>query len=163
MKVTSWNIDIDQWLNPYIPRNQLSKLPRPVSRFLGYRDEPHHEIGNIIVAWWACFGAFTGVVIIEAVLMIPAIHDLGVPVVIASFVGFPVRGSIAKLIPNRARLPSLSTTSLHRPWPNLGIVFLDTYFLLLSAYVLRNFSCLARTSRSLDGWPAHYLVGWLPR
>ena len=42
------------------------------------------------MAWWACVGAFTGVVIIEAVLMIPAIHDLGVPIVIASFVSYKI-------------------------------------------------------------------------
>ena len=86
MNIRSWNIDIDSWLNPYIPRNQLFKLPTPVSRYLGYRVKPQNEIGNVLVAWWACVGAFTGVIIIEAVLMIPAIHDLGVPIVIASFV-----------------------------------------------------------------------------
>lgn len=86
MNIQSWNIDIDSWLNPYIPRNQLSKFPTPVSRYLGYRDKPQYKIGNVLVAWWACVGAFTGVIIIEAVLMIPAINDLGVPIVIASFV-----------------------------------------------------------------------------
>ena len=89
MGIQDWDIDVDRWLNRYIPPSQLSKLPRPVSRFLGSRDKPHHEIGNVLVACWAFIVAFIGVVIIEAVLMIPAIHDRGVPIVIASFVSFP--------------------------------------------------------------------------
>ena len=86
MGAKSWDLDIDHWLNAFVPRNHLSKLPRPVSRFLGHRDRPHAEIGNVLVACWACVGAFTGVILIEAVLMIPKIHDHGVPIVIASFV-----------------------------------------------------------------------------
>lgn len=86
MGVKSWDIDIDRWLNPLVPYNRLSRLPPPVSRFLGYRDGPRGEIGNVLVAWWAFVGAFSGVAAIEAVLMIPEIQKHGVPTVIASFV-----------------------------------------------------------------------------
>ena len=40
----------------------------------------------MLIAGWAFLGAFVGIITIEAVLMIPAIHDHGVPIVIASFV-----------------------------------------------------------------------------
>ena len=86
MGLKSWDVDIDRWLNRFVPYNRLSRLPRPVSRFLGYRNGPHHEIGNVLVAWWAFAGAFSGVAAIEAVLMIPEIQKHGVPTVIASFV-----------------------------------------------------------------------------
>ena len=87
MGVTDWNVDVDRWLNKFIPRNRLSKLPAPVAHFLGHRNGPYKELGNVLIAWWAFIGAFTGVIIIKAVLMIPEIHNRGVPVVIASFVG----------------------------------------------------------------------------
>ena len=86
MGLKSWDIDIDRWLNPFVPYNRLSKLPRLISRFLGYRNEPHHDIGNVLVAWWAFVGAFSGVAVIAAVLMIPEIQKHGVPTAIASFV-----------------------------------------------------------------------------
>ena len=86
MGLESWDVDIDKLLNRFVPYNRLFKLPRPVSRFLGYRSGPHHEIGNVLVAWWAFVGAFAGVAVIEAVLMIPEIQKHGVPTAIASFV-----------------------------------------------------------------------------
>ena len=83
----NWHFDIDRYLNPYLPSNFAHKLPEPIPRFLGYRHGPRQEIGNLVIAGWAFFGTFVGLITIEAVLMIPAIHDHGVPVVIASFVG----------------------------------------------------------------------------
>lgn len=80
----SWNLDVDRWLNYYIPRNRLDRLPSPLSRFLG--EGQRRPIGNVLVAWWAFFGAFVGVAIIEAVLMIPEINNHGVPIAVASFV-----------------------------------------------------------------------------
>lgn len=81
-----WQFDIDRHLNPHLPRNLISRLPKPISRFLGYRDDPRPEIGNVLVAGWAFLGAFVGIVVIEVVFMIPTIRNHGVPLVIASFV-----------------------------------------------------------------------------
>ena len=81
---STWNLDIDRYLNCYVPRNRLDRLPSPISRFLGHG--PRKPIGNVLVAWWAFVGAFVGVIMIEAALMIPSIHEHGVPIVIASFV-----------------------------------------------------------------------------
>ena len=98
MGLKSWDIDIDRWLNPFVPYNRLSRLPRPVSRFLGYRNEPHKETGNVLVAWWSLVGAFSGVAAIEAVLMIPEIQKHDVPTVIASFVRSVVRHTHENLL-----------------------------------------------------------------
>lgn len=81
-----WHLDIDRSINPYIPRNIVYRLPSSLSRFLGYRDRPRQEIGNVIVAAWALLGAFVGVIVIEAVFMIPKIRQHGPPLLIASFV-----------------------------------------------------------------------------
>ena len=85
-KAREWHVDIDTHLNQYIPRNLVYRLPRPISHFLGYRDGPRTEIGNILVAGWALVGAFAGVVVIEAVFMASVIKDRGVPLLITSFV-----------------------------------------------------------------------------
>ena len=85
-KARDWHLNVDNHLNPYIPRNLVYRLPRPISHFLGHRDGPRTEIGNILVAGWALLGAFTGVVVIEAIFMTPAIRGHGVPLLIASFV-----------------------------------------------------------------------------
>lgn len=83
----NWHFDVDEYLNPFIPRNRLHRLPKPIANILGSRDHPREQIGNLLVAAWACLGAFVGVIIIEATFMIPAIKDHGVPLLIASFVG----------------------------------------------------------------------------
>ena len=81
-----WHFDIDNHLKPYIPRNVVHRLPRPLSHFLGHRDGPQTEIGNILIAGWALLGGFVGVAVIEAVFMVPAIKHHGVPLLVASFV-----------------------------------------------------------------------------
>ena len=85
-KAKDWHINIDKYLRPYIPRNLVHKLPRPLSHFLGHRDRAGARIGNVLVAAWALLGAFVGVAVIEAAFMAPAIKDHGVPLLIASFV-----------------------------------------------------------------------------
>ena len=86
MEAQDFSFDIDRHLNAYIPSNFVHRLPKPIARFLGYQDAPRRDIGNVLIAGWAFFGAFVGIITIEAVFLIPAIHDHGVPVVIASFV-----------------------------------------------------------------------------
>lgn len=80
-----FSFDIDRHLNAYIPSNFVRTLPKPIARFLGYRDGPRRDIGNVLIAGWAFFGAFVGIITIEAVFLIPVIHDHGVPIVIGSF------------------------------------------------------------------------------
>ncbi|KAF1822730.1 HPP-domain-containing protein [Dissoconium aciculare CBS 342.82] len=38
------HFNIDRYLNPWIPRNRLNNLPKPISKFLGYRSEKTEEI-----------------------------------------------------------------------------------------------------------------------
>ena len=93
-----WNFDVDDYLRPYIPRNLVYRLPRPLSHFLGYRDRPQTEIGNLLVAGWALLGTFVGIVVIEASFMAPTIKAHGVPLIIASFVRLVLRILLAKFM-----------------------------------------------------------------
>ncbi|KAI9710817.1 MAG: hypothetical protein M1812_007365 [Candelaria pacifica] len=80
------NFDIDKYLNRFIPRPRLYLLPRPVSWFLGYRDKPRKEIGNVLVWGWSFLGAFCGVALIEGVVksssLLQSYHP---PLVLGSF------------------------------------------------------------------------------
>lgn len=86
IEAKDWHFDVDKYINPYIPRNHIHRLPKPIAHFLGYRDKPRKEIGNLLVAAWSFLGAFVGCVVIAAIFTIPEIHDHDVPIVIASFV-----------------------------------------------------------------------------
>lgn len=86
LEAKDWHFDVDNCLKPYILRNLVYRLLRPLSHFLGYRDRPRKEIGNIRIAAWPLLGAFVRVAVIEAAFMTPVIKDHGVPLLIASFV-----------------------------------------------------------------------------
>lgn len=80
------DVDVDKYLNRFIPRSRIHRLPLPIARFLGYRAHPRKELGNIIIAAWSFIGAFCGVAIIEGVFMTPSIRAHGAPLIIGSFV-----------------------------------------------------------------------------
>ncbi|RPA79281.1 HPP-domain-containing protein, partial [Ascobolus immersus RN42] len=73
---------------PYIPRPRLYLLPRPISRFLGYR-EPGTEIKtkDATIWFWGFIGAFVGIACVEGIFMNIGgrLAELGVPMVIGSF------------------------------------------------------------------------------
>ncbi|KAI9700278.1 MAG: hypothetical protein M1836_002293 [Candelina mexicana] len=80
------NFDIDKYLNYFIPRPRLYLLPKPVSWFLGYRDKPRKEIGNVLVWGWSFVGAFCGVALIEGVVKSsPSIQSYAPPIILGSF------------------------------------------------------------------------------
>ena len=116
-----WRFDVDKYLNPYIPRNLVYRLPKPLSHFLGHRDRPRTGIGNIIVAGWALLGAFVGVAVIEAAFMAPSIKDHGVPLLIGSFVRFELRiaGRVHADM-HRVLQQFYTLTASRHPSPSLG-------------------------------------------
>jgi len=83
---SKWDFDIDTHLNRFVPRNHIYRLPTPISWFLGYRRKPREKIGSILVWWWAFVGAFSGLLVVEAVFQTKALKAEGTPMVIASFV-----------------------------------------------------------------------------
>lgn len=83
------NFDIDNYINPIIPRNRLHLLPKPISWILGYRNAAPLRIGNVLVWWWAFIGAFAGLLVVEAVFQTKHLQAEGTPIVIASLVRPP--------------------------------------------------------------------------
>lgn len=83
----SWNFDIDQWLNPLVPRPPWQQLPNFISHFLGYRKEPLKPIGTLLIAGWAFVGVFLGLVVVELVTkQVAVFQQHQAPIIIASFV-----------------------------------------------------------------------------
>ena len=121
------HFDIDKYLNPYIPRNRVARLPKPISHFLGHRESPRKEIGNLLIAAWSFLGAFVGVVVIEAFFKIPAIYDHGVPLLIGSFVRCSFNEpKTTPLTMDRVRQPYSNTIRSSPHWHSLVIQSSDT-------------------------------------
>ncbi|KAF2657449.1 hypothetical protein K491DRAFT_703468 [Lophiostoma macrostomum CBS 122681] len=82
----AWNLDIDKYINSYIPASPLHHLPTSVSRFLGYRKQQRQDVGNILGAFWSMLGAFCGLAVIAAVFNnTESIQVHTPPALIASF------------------------------------------------------------------------------
>ncbi|KAK5044540.1 hypothetical protein LTR84_010664 [Exophiala bonariae] len=86
--------DIDNYLNPYIPRSPLYLLPTSVSYFFGHRlprtssrrPPVVHRYHNTIVYLSIFIGTFCGLAIIEnTFLALPPLSGHAVPIIIASF------------------------------------------------------------------------------
>ncbi|KAJ5182643.1 hypothetical protein N7492_000259 [Penicillium capsulatum] len=85
-KVASWNLDIDRFMNPFIPAPRWHLFPRPVAHFLGHRESSTKPIGNVLTACWALVGAFCGVALIASVSeRIPSFKIRDSPPIIGSF------------------------------------------------------------------------------
>ncbi|KKK22758.1 hypothetical protein ARAM_003908 [Aspergillus rambellii] len=82
-----WHLDIDAYLNPFIPAPPWRRLPRPVSHFLGYRGDQHpRPLGNLVIAFWSTLGVFCGVLLIaEVSLQVPAFQNHHAPIIVGSF------------------------------------------------------------------------------
>lgn len=85
----SWNIDIDRYLNPFLPPPPWKYLPYPVSWWFGYRKNPPRALGNILIAFWSCIGIFCAILLIEGVSRhVQVFRDHGAPIIVASFVSY---------------------------------------------------------------------------
>ncbi|KAK3339816.1 HPP family-domain-containing protein [Lasiosphaeria hispida] len=81
-----WHIDLDRYLNPFLPASVLPRLPAPAAHFLGYRtpDQPPRSLGNLLVVFWTFIGIFSSLTIIGAVVQeIPSFRN--VPTIVGSF------------------------------------------------------------------------------
>ena len=85
----SFDFDVDRYINPFIPRNRVHLLPKPISWILGHRSSAPAPIGSVVVWWWSFFGALCGILVVEAVFETKLLTSDGAPIVIGSFVGFP--------------------------------------------------------------------------
>ncbi|KAK0119141.1 hypothetical protein ONS95_008003 [Cadophora gregata] len=82
--ISSYNFDVDRYINRIVPRSRLHLLPKPISWFLGHREKPTKNVGNVVTWFWAFIGAFCGILVIEAVFQTEKLQSDGAPIIIAS-------------------------------------------------------------------------------
>lgn len=80
-------VDIDNFLNKYIPHPRWHLFPRPLAHFLGHRVEPTTKVGSVMVMFWSFIGVFCGLLIVAATsLHTPSFRERDAPLVVGSFV-----------------------------------------------------------------------------
>ncbi|KAI4737905.1 hypothetical protein E4T50_11608 [Aureobasidium sp. EXF-12298] len=95
--------DIDTHLNRVVPHSRISRLPKPISRFLGYRSEEYKEPPRLVVVFWSFLGSLLGLLIIGALYKYaPGIRKWHPPIMIASL---EMQGASAILDYNSIRTP----------------------------------------------------------
>ncbi|KAF3482481.1 HPP family protein [Arthroderma uncinatum] len=79
-------IDIDIFLNRYIPHPRWHRYPYPVAHFLGHRLEPTEKLGTLVVIFWTFIGVFCGLLTLTAATThIPFFREHGAPLVVGSY------------------------------------------------------------------------------
>lgn len=79
------DFDLDRYIDPWVPPSQLKRLPRPLSRWLGYRASPQDEPPALIRHFWSFIGAFSGLLVVGAIYKYaPGVAHLKPPVLVAS-------------------------------------------------------------------------------
>ena len=159
------NFDIDKYINPIIPSSPLKRLPKPISRFFGYREMPEQPLGNVVSWLWSFIGAFSGIALIAGVFKTSAlIQGIHAPLIIGSFVsllsGFSLADSLLNLTGRcgntRIQLDRVTLCSTEKPcsWP----LFLRSYrrqhhkaLPLAPSRTLRRSKMARRVSRSGSG------------
>ncbi|KAM0344739.1 hypothetical protein ACHAPU_007111 [Fusarium lateritium] len=85
-KPTTWNFDMDQFVNPFIPSPPWQHIPYPVAYILGYRRDKPRSLGTFVPVFWAFIGIFISLSVIElASERIPSFVERGAPIIVASF------------------------------------------------------------------------------
>lgn len=97
MPTGPYDFDIDRYISRIVPRSRLHILPKPISRFLGYRSTPAPPTGNILIWCWSFIGAFCGILIVEAVFETKHFQAQGVPPVVASLVCLPLQRPLQRI------------------------------------------------------------------
>ena len=84
---STWNFDLDKYVNPWLPPVPWKYVPRPIAHFFGHRIKHQKSLGNIVIIFWSFIGVFCSLVIIEAVgRQIHSFRDHQAPIIIGSFV-----------------------------------------------------------------------------
>jgi hypothetical protein len=85
---STWNFDIDRYLNPLLPSPPWELIPYPVSRFLGYRkaSDKKSDLGNLAIVFWSTIGIFSAIILIELASHSVSVIDNNGPIIVASFV-----------------------------------------------------------------------------
>jgi hypothetical protein len=84
---STWNFDIDRYLNRFVPAPRWRLVPYPVAHFLGHRkDHRVDRLGNIPMTFWAFIGIFSAILLIELASRSIAVVEQSGLLIVASFV-----------------------------------------------------------------------------
>ncbi|KAI5208576.1 hypothetical protein E4T39_01428 [Aureobasidium subglaciale] len=98
--LTILDYDIDTHLNHIVPYSRVSRLPKPISRFLGYREKEYKEPTRLVVVFWSFLGSLIGLLTIGALYKYaPGLNKWHPPIMVASL------GASAILDYNSIRTP----------------------------------------------------------
>ncbi|KAG7089424.1 hypothetical protein E1B28_011110 [Marasmius oreades] len=115
---------------------RLSRIPTPISHFLGYRPSPPGKVPDYLVWFWSFIGAFCGIALLQAVFsQAHYFTERGVPSIIASY------GASAVLIYGAIEAP------LAQPRALLGGHFVGA---LLGVCITKLFRLLPTEERYLE-------------
>ena len=79
------NPNIDTWINPFIPHNQVRRLPKPISHWLGYRSTPAKEPPTLIQWLLTLIATIAGICVVGAVYThAPGLQAWNSPTIVAS-------------------------------------------------------------------------------
>lgn len=94
------NPNIDTFLNPFVPHNQVRHLPKPISHFLGHRSHPAKEPPTLVQWLSLVIATVAGLCVVGAVFTrAPGIAEWNPPPIVASL------GASAVLDYNTIRSP----------------------------------------------------------
>ncbi|KAK2598809.1 hypothetical protein N8I77_012196 [Diaporthe amygdali] len=86
LRPTQWQVNIDQYLNPFLVPPPTSFLPRPLQRLLGRHERSRPHLGNVAISFWAFIGALGALSLISVIdRHVPAFESAGTPLIIGSF------------------------------------------------------------------------------
>lgn len=88
---SEWNVNIDQYINPFLlsPRQQC--FPPVIRRFIGNRDQPPRPLGNVFAVIWCFIGTLAALSLVFAVSkQIPGLESRDAPLILGSFVSLPL-------------------------------------------------------------------------
>lgn len=159
MPFTALDLDVDRYINPFIPRSRLYLLPKPISWFLGYRSQRRPAVGGVLVWWWSFIGAFCSILAIEAVFQTRSFKVEKTPLVIASLVKSPYFKYKMFLTWSYREQP-LSSNSIRSNHLSLNhaIAFLDNFSLHWLELASPNYSSFIRILRIYVGLQVRCLL-----
>ncbi|KAI3395259.1 hypothetical protein diail_1612 [Diaporthe ilicicola] len=86
LRPTQWQVNIDQYLNPFLVPPPTRFLPSALQRLLGRHEQSRPQLGNVATSFWAFIGALGALSLISIIdRRVPAFESAGTPLIIGSF------------------------------------------------------------------------------
>lgn len=87
---SQWQVNFDQYINPFLIPPPTRLLPRSVQRLLDRHKRSRPHLGNVVLGFWAFIGALVSLSLISIIdKNVPAFKSAGSPLIIGSFVSSP--------------------------------------------------------------------------